>query len=196
MHAFPDEKEPAMYSKAKILGHPIHPALVAFPIAFYVATFVALVVFAVARDPFWFHVAAWTGLAGVVMATIAAVPGLIDAVSIPHGTRAWKTALAHGLLNSTTLVLFLIATISMWFDWQATLTPRLDVGLPLILSAIGVLLLLGAGALGWTLVQTYHVGVTDPLVPDAAAPRAPAPPAPTLPGMGELRPTQPTPHHP
>jgi uncharacterized membrane protein len=172
-----------MYSRAKILDHPIHPALVAFPVAFYVATLICLIVFAAgSRDPFWFHAAAWTGLTGVVMAAVAAVPGLVDALSIPRRTRIRQTAIAHGALNVVTLVLFLIATISMWRDWLAKLTPTLDAALPLVLSAVGTATLLTAGALGWTLVQTYHVGISEPQATGAS------PPSPTAPGMGELRP--------
>ena len=39
-----------MYSKAKLAGHPIHPMLVAFPIAFYTATVVTLIIYAATRD--------------------------------------------------------------------------------------------------------------------------------------------------
>jgi uncharacterized membrane protein len=30
-----------LYSKAKVAGHPLHPMLVAFPVAFYTGAFVA-----------------------------------------------------------------------------------------------------------------------------------------------------------
>ncbi len=173
-----------MYSKAKISGHPIHPALVAFPIAFYVATLASLIVFQAIRDPFWFHVAAWTGLAGIVMGAVAAIPGLIDLISIPSHTRARQTGIAHGLLQVVTLLLFLIATISLWRQWRTPLEVSLSATVPLVLSAIGTVTLLIAGALGWTLVQTHHVGVTEQM------PAGPAT-APTLPGMGDLR----EPHH-
>ena len=174
-----------MYSRAKISGHPIHPALVAFPVAFYVATLASLIVFQALRDPFWFHVAAWTGLAGVVMGAVAAIPGLIDLLSIPSHTRARQTAIAHGLLNVVTLLLFVIATIYLWRQWRTPLEVSLDATVPLILSAIGSVTLIAAGALGWTLVQTHHVGVTEQM-PAAHAK------AQTLPGIGgDLR----EPHH-
>ena len=173
-----------MYSRAKISGHPIHPALVAFPIAFYVATLATLIAFQAIRDPFWFHVAAWTGLAAVVTGAVAAIPGLIDLVSIPARTRARQTAIAHGLLQVVTLLLFLIATISMWRQWHSPLEVSLDATLPLILSVIGTITLLVAGALGWTLVQTHHVGVTEQMPAGPATSH-------TLPGMGDLR----EPHH-
>jgi uncharacterized membrane protein len=175
-----------MYSRAKISGHPIHPALVAFPVAFYVGTLATLIAFQALRDPFWFHVAEWCGLAGVVMGAVAAIPGAIDLFSIPSHTRARQTAIAHGLLNVVTLLLFVVATITMWRQWRTPLEVTLDARLPLVLSAIGACTLIAAGTLGWKLVQTFHVGVTEQLPVNDLAPRT------TLHGMGgELR----EPHH-
>ena len=152
-----------MYSKAKISGHPIHPALVAFPIAFYVGTFAALLAFEGTRDVFWWRLGAYASLVGVIMAGVAAVPGLIDLLSIPAGTQARTKAILHGGLNVVTLLLFLITTIVMWRQWDHFPREMLNGTAPIILSAIGVCTLIAAGALGWALVQTHHVGVTDPM---------------------------------
>ena len=65
-----------MYSKAKVAGPPIHPMLVAFPIAFYSTACVAYVVYTfVLSDPFLFQIAYVANVAGVMTALIAAVPG-------------------------------------------------------------------------------------------------------------------------
>src|ERR1051325_10864773 len=45
-----------MYSKIKIFGHPIHPILVAFPIAFYTGALAAFIAYNVNGDAFWFKV--------------------------------------------------------------------------------------------------------------------------------------------
>jgi uncharacterized membrane protein len=58
-----------MYSKLKFLGHPIHPMLVAFPIALYVAAFLGFVVYAWLGDAFWFRLAFVANIAAVLMAT-------------------------------------------------------------------------------------------------------------------------------
>lgn len=174
-----------MYSKAKISGHPIHPALVAFPIAFYVATLVTLIAFAGTHDAFWFHVACYTSLAGVVMGALAAVPGVIDLFSIPRDTKARQTAYTHALLNVVTLLLFIIVTMLTWRQWRDWPAVGLDARVSLLLSVIGSLSLIGAGIFGWRLVQTHHVGVTDPLPADELGSVRT-----TLPGQGSLR----TPH--
>jgi uncharacterized membrane protein len=171
-----------MYSKAKISGHPIHPALIAFPVAFYVATAVVLITFAATHDAFWFHVSAYTSLAAVIMAAIAAVPGVIDLFSIPSGTRARQTAYTHALLNIVTLLLFVIVTMLVWRQWRAWPTTGLDARVPIVLSVIGVASLVGAGAFGWRLVQTHHVGVIDPLPAEELGSVKT-----TLPGTGPMR---------
>lgn len=159
-----------MYSKAKILGHPIHPMLVGFPVAFYTGTLVAFIVYASSHDPFWLRLANIANWAGVVTGAVAAVPGLIDwATGIPRGSAASRTGLIHMALNAGSLTTFLVNAIvysGRWNDvslaiqhsgrWSEAL-PAADTGI--VLSAIGVLLMLAAGFFGWSLVQDHHVGV-------------------------------------
>ncbi len=149
-----------MYSKARIAGHPIHPMLIAFPVALYVVTVVTLIVHAGTDDPFWYRAALWSNVAGVVMAGVAAVPGLIDLLSLPRHTRARSTGLRHAAFNVLALVLFVISAVLLYRGWSgAPSLAALDVTAPLVLSILGVCSTLVAGWLGWTLVQTHHVGV-------------------------------------
>jgi uncharacterized membrane protein len=146
-----------MYSKAKIAGHPIHPMLIPFPIAFYTATFVSLVVYRANGDPFWYRTAIVANAVGVVMAIIAALPGLIDFVSgIPRGTQASATARNHALLNGAALLLFAINLGYIWEGWRGTIVHTSG---GILLSVLGLLATVGAGSYGWKLVQTHHVGV-------------------------------------
>jgi uncharacterized membrane protein len=146
-----------MYSKAKIFGHPIHPMLVGFPVAFYTGTLVAFIAYAGNMDPFWFRLACVANWAGVVMAAVAALPGLIDwAIGIPRSSPAKRTGLIHMSLNVVSLLVFLISAIAASNHWDDALPPS---GTGLVLSIIGMLLTLPAGFLGWSLVQDHHVGV-------------------------------------
>jgi uncharacterized membrane protein len=146
-----------MYSKVKILGHPIHPMLVNFPIAFYTSTLVAYIIYKITGAPFWFRVGFVANVAGVGMALVAAIPGFLDwSLGIPSGTGAKRHGLEHMLLNVTALVLFAITLWINAYQWGAAV-PAL--GYVLILPIIGFLVTLGAGYLGWTLVQSHHVGV-------------------------------------
>jgi len=145
-----------MYSKVKIFGHPIHPMLVAYPIALYTSTLVAYIIYAANKDPFFFKAAVAANIAGVVMAAITALPGFVDwAVGIPSGTPAKSHGLTHMLLNVAALVIFIINAIIHTGNWSH---PS-GTGSGLILALVGVLLTVGAGFYGWTMIQNDHVGV-------------------------------------
>ena len=88
-----------MESKAKLLGHPIHPMLIPFPLGLLgmAVIFDLLAVFAgqeslgEASRPMI--------AAGIITGLVAAVPGAIDWAAIPSGTRAKGIATTHGLGN-------------------------------------------------------------------------------------------------
>lgn len=145
-----------MYSKVKIAGHPIHPMLVAFPVAFYTATLVCYIVYNSNGDPFWFKVGVVANIAGVAMAALAAIPGFIDWLFIPKDSRAKKTGLFHMICNVLALVCFGVAAWLQCPKWNDS-SPTLQLAIPL--AAIGFILTMAAGFLGWTLVQKHHVGV-------------------------------------
>ena len=146
-----------MYSKIKIAGHPLHVMLVAYPIAFYTATFVCFLVYGSNHDSFWFKVAYVANAAGVVMAVVAAVPGFIDwAIGIPNKTKAKTTGLIHLLFNVTALLLFAINLYMQTGKWNEA---QPDSGPAIWLTLLGVIVTVAAGFYGWTLVQRHHVGV-------------------------------------
>jgi uncharacterized membrane protein len=145
-----------MYTKARIARHPIHPMLVGFPIALYAVTVVALLAHVGTGDPFWYRVALYANVAGVVMAAVAAVPGLIDLVNLPSYSRARSTGLRHAGFNVLALVLFVGSGSVMYGHWRGGVLAN---EVPLVLSLLGLGSTVAAGWLGWTLVQTHHVGV-------------------------------------
>ncbi len=146
-----------MYSKIKIAGHPVHPMLVVFPIAFYTSTLAAFIIYAVSGNPFWFRVGIAANVAGVVMAGVAAIFGFLDwLLGIPKASGAYRTGIKHMSLNVGTLVVFIINLVLNVGEWSAV-SPVMRGAI--ILPAIGFLLTLWAAYFGWTLVQSHHVGV-------------------------------------
>jgi uncharacterized membrane protein len=146
-----------MYSKAKIAGHPIHPMLVAFPIAFYVASCAAYIIYSAGSDPFWFQVGYIANAAGVITALLAAVPGFIDwAFGIPGGTAAKSTGFIHMALNVIVVVLFAVCG---WLNANQYGVPAPHPRGILVLPIVGVVLTIISGFLGWKLIATHHVGV-------------------------------------
>jgi uncharacterized membrane protein len=149
-------KNSLMYSKVKIAGHPVHPMLVAFPVAFYTATLVCYIVYTSNDDPFWFRVGVVANIAGVAMAALAAIPGFIDWLYIPKDSSAKKTGFFHMVFNVIALVCFAVAAWIMCPKWNDSVP---EMALAIALSAVGFILTMVAGFLGWTLVQKHHVGV-------------------------------------
>ena len=147
-----------MYSKVKIAGHPVHPMLVSFPVAFYAAALVCFIVYNSNDVVFWFKVALLANGAGVVMAAVAALPGFIDWLFIPSGTKPKKTGLLHMVCNVLALALYGVNLWMLCSKWNEA-APTIEYAIPL--TAAGFLLTLTAGFLGWKLVQKHHVGVDD-----------------------------------
>ncbi len=165
-----------MYTKAQIAGHPIHPMLISIPVAFYTATLVSFIVYAAHESMAVFRFGVVCNIIGAAGALLAAVPGFIDwAFAIPSGTRAKRDGLLHLTINVVALVLFIINAALQGDRWN-DVAP--GAATAIVLSAIGVGLTVAAGALGWILVQTHHVGVQ--LTPDQERlePHEPVPTAP------------------
>ena len=83
-------------STVSIAGHPIHPMLIPFPIAFFVTTFISDLAFQQTGNPFWAMASLWLLGAGLVMAGLAAVVGLIDVLSEPTHPGASRYVVACG----------------------------------------------------------------------------------------------------
>jgi len=146
-----------MYSKIKIAGHPIHPMLVAFPVAFYTAAVVCYIVYGANQNPFWFRVGVVANGAGIVMAVVAALPGFIDWLAIPAAKKAKRVGLNHMLCNVGALLLFAINFFIQQPKWNEA---QPDSSPSVILTVIGLVLTVTAGFLGWSLIQNHHVGVS------------------------------------
>ena len=150
-----------MYSKVKILNHPLHIMLVGFPVAFYTATLVCFIIYHCHMEVYWFKVAVTANLAGVVMAAAAAIPGFIDWLAIPSAKKAKPLGMYHMLCNVGALLLFGINLYLQFPKWEDAQPESI---MPIIFSSVGLALTLVAGFLGWTLVQNHHVGIS--LTPD------------------------------
>src|SRR3954471_12279972 len=83
-----------MQTPANIARHPIHPMLVPIPIGLWVFSLICDLVYVGGwGSETWRTVAFYNMVAGVIGALIAAIPGLIDLLSLRSETR--KTALIH-----------------------------------------------------------------------------------------------------
>jgi uncharacterized membrane protein len=138
-----------MDTPARVFDHPIHPMLIPFPIGLWVFSLVADLVYRFGGDPMWLSIAYWTMVGGTIGAIIAAVPGVIDFISLRDRT-AIRIATVHMTLNIVILLLF-VANLGLRTRGYS------PTGVPFVLSVVAVALLLVSGWLGWEL--TYRQGV-------------------------------------
>jgi nitrite reductase/ring-hydroxylating ferredoxin subunit/uncharacterized membrane protein len=143
-----------MRSRASFKGHPIHPALIPFPLAFLTGAFF----FDLAGK--WFDRASlWTtggylALAGVITGLLAAVPGTIDLFKVvPPNSSGKRRAQKHAIINVTAVAAFAIA----WLFLRPTDSP--PGALLIAVEALGVAAISLGGWLGGTLVTRNQIGI-------------------------------------
>lgn len=142
-----------MRTPANIAGHPIHPMLVTIPIGLWVFSLVAdLVALRSAQPQTWALVAFYALVGGIIGALAAALPGLVDLLSLKDRTIK-KTALVHMSINLAVVVLYLV---NAWLRRGAGAIG----GTPLLLSAIAIAMLLVSGWLGGKMAYLSGVGVS------------------------------------
>jgi uncharacterized membrane protein len=142
-------------SRAKLLGHPIHPMLVVFPLGLLGMAVVFDGVYLWSANGMWADRSYWMIAAGIVTGLFAAVFGWIDWFAIPRGTRAKSIGLAHGLGNVVVVGLFALS-------WYLRIGSPMSPPAGALWSSLGGLLLaLMTGWLGGELVDRLGVGVDD-----------------------------------
>lgn len=149
-----------MKSTANFKGHPLHPILVSFPIAFFTGSFIFdCAGWLTDKDELW-RTGYWLQFAGLVFALFAAVPGIIDYnFTVPPKSTAKKRATKHALLNGSMFILF----IGVWlYRKGSSPSPYIIAGI----EFIGLILLSIAGWMGGTLVYRNQIGV-DPRYAEA-----------------------------
>jgi uncharacterized membrane protein len=140
---------------ASFKGHPLHPVLVAFPIGLWIFSIVSDLIFKLGYGgPVWNDVAFFTLAGGIVGALIAALPGLIDLLSI-NNPKSKSIGIYHMIINLLAVGLY---CVNFWLRRQR---PPGD-NLPIILSVIGVLFIFISGWLGGELIYVRGVSVKEP----------------------------------
>ena len=140
---------------AQIAGHPIHPMLIPFPIAFLVATFVCDLIFWRTGNAAWSTAALYLLGAAILMAGLAAVAGLMDFMG-DQRIRDLSAAWHHMIGNMVVVVLALVNWYRRYAGGDAAVLPW-----GLLLSTVIVLLLLYNGWRGWEMVYRHRVGVQE-----------------------------------
>jgi uncharacterized membrane protein/nitrite reductase/ring-hydroxylating ferredoxin subunit len=144
-----------MRSRASIKSHPLHPMLIAFPLAFFSGTLIFDILGLICSNKSFWQTGSYLEIAGVASALLAAIPGIIDYINtVPPKSSGKKRATQHGIINITHTAIFFIA-------WLLRDKPGTSPYFILGMEVIGVILLSIAGWLGGTLVYRNQIGV-DP----------------------------------
>jgi uncharacterized membrane protein len=142
-------------SKAKIMGHPIHPILIPFPLGLLSTSVVFDVVYLLTGNGKWSEISFWMIAAGVIGGLAAAVFGLIDWLAIPSGTRAKAVGMWHGATNVVMVTIFIVS-------WLLRADAPGEPGIvAIVLSFVAVGLASLGGFLGGELVVRLGVGVAE-----------------------------------
>jgi uncharacterized membrane protein len=143
-----------MESKVKLLGHPIHPMLIVFPLGLLVTSLIFDIVYLITKNSSFGPVSFWMIAAGVVGGLVAALFGLLDWLNVPAGTRAKSVGLWHGLGNVVVVAFFALS----WFLRRGN-PANVPGTTALIFSLLGVGLGTVTAWLGGEMVDRLGVGV-------------------------------------
>ena len=129
--------------------------LVALPIGLWVFSIVSDLIFKVGfGSPVWNDVAFYTLAGGIIGALIAALPGFIDLMGL-RNPKTMTIAIWHMFIN------LLVVALYCFNFWMRMHRPPGD-NLPIVLSAIGIVLIIISGWLGGELVYVRGVAVKQP----------------------------------
>ncbi|HCT76929.1 MAG TPA: hypothetical protein DGG94_01880 [Micromonosporaceae bacterium] len=145
-----------MQSRARFLGHAIHPVLVVFPLGLYTTAVIFDVIRLITDRAGFAPAAGYTMGIGVIGGVLAGVIGFVDWFAIPKGTRARKVGLVHGVGNVAVNVLFGVSWLlrmnsDNWVPGAAAL----------VCSFAGLALAGFTGWLGGELVERLAVSVDE-----------------------------------
>ncbi|MFL5327693.1 MAG: DUF2231 domain-containing protein [Gemmataceae bacterium] len=143
-----------MRSRAQIKGHPLHPMMIAFPVAFTVGALLADLAGWLGDWPSLWTTGGYLSIAAVPTGLAAGLPGFIDYVAIvPPNSSAQKRATNHMLVNLTALGMFILGW--MFRDFHS-FRPGLGT---IICEIIGIVFISMGGWLGGTLVYRNQISV-------------------------------------
>jgi uncharacterized membrane protein/nitrite reductase/ring-hydroxylating ferredoxin subunit len=142
-----------MRSKAHIKSHPLHPILVSFPISFFVGAFLFDFLGYIQKNADFWTIGYYLEAAGIIFGLLAAIPGIIDYLTIvPPKSSAKVRATQHGLLNIFMVIIFLLI-------WIFRKNNSSSSSIILVGEFMGVILIGITGWLGGSLIYRNQIAV-------------------------------------
>jgi len=140
-------------SKMTLLGHPLHPVLIHFPVAALMALVATDIAYVATGDFFWARAGLWLAGVGAVGGWVSSLVGLIDLLTVA-GIRRLVTAWSHAIL-----AVMLLSLASC--NWVLRIGAAEQYIMPwgVSVSILTGLLIAVTGYLGGRLVYEHAVGV-------------------------------------
>lgn len=144
-----------MVRPIRLGGHPLHPAIVHFPIALWTVAVGADLAGWLAGQPTWWFMSQVCLALGVIAGLLAMVAGALDYAALPARHSAQNTAVRHMLWMGTAWFLFVISLAARG---------NLGSGPPplwaIAAAMVGFAVMAVGGWMGGQLVYRYWVGVS------------------------------------
>lgn len=140
-------------SRVAIAGHPVHPMIVPFPVAFLTLLPISDLIYWAGDDPFWARVSYVLALAGLISAGVAAIFGLLEFVLVQHA-RETRAGWIHLGANLAVAGLTLANVLVRAADHDAMIVPT-----GALISLVTLALLVVSGWYGGELAYRHRVGV-------------------------------------
>ena len=152
-----------MKSRLQIAGHPIHAMVVGYPIALYTSALVCDVLYVALQDAFWFQVAFWAIVFGLVTHLVAAATGLPDFLAVMRAGQAQRDArrpaASHLVFG---LGLIVVQGLNLTVRNGGHIPASGSIGLPVVVNVIAVAVVAVQGWYGGELVYRHLIGVDHP----------------------------------
>lgn len=141
-------------SRIALFGHPLHPALIHFPVAALMGLIATDLAYVVNGDEFWARASLWLAGVGAAGGVISGSAGLLDMLLVRQ-IRRLVTAWCHGILA---VMLLSLASLN-WLLRFSTDAAGAILPWGLYLSTISGALIAVTAFLGAQLVYEHAVGV-------------------------------------
>jgi uncharacterized membrane protein/nitrite reductase/ring-hydroxylating ferredoxin subunit len=143
------------FLQGRFMGHPLHSLLAHFPVGLFFLSLVLDLASFAWPDAILVQAAFYSIVIGLIMAVLAALPGIVDYTEIRRDHPARKIATTHMLLNFLAVALY---AVNAGVRSGVLDNPRAPV-VPFVLSLAGVGLLSISAYLGGKLIYTNGIGV-------------------------------------
>lgn len=148
---------------ASVKGHPLHPMLIPFPIAFLTSALLTDITFLSSDDSFWARASFLLLAAGLITGLVAGLTGFWEMLGVRRA-RNLRIAWLHGGGNVVALA---ITAVNLWVRWDDPAGATVHVAIILSVIVVGIL-----GVTGWLGGEmSFHHGIG--VAPSVGASRAP-----------------------